>query len=77
MKPTENVLNEASSAMVGGKVVGKKVAGNTRAAAVPYRKKSYHSILVAASTVRARFVVDIGGAIAAVNDPTSKLPARA
>jgi len=53
MNPTANVLKEASSAIAGGKPAGKNALGKIRAAAVPYRKKSYHSMLVPASAVRA------------------------
>src|ERR1700722_5154980 len=41
-KPTPNVRN-ASSVPVNGSLFGKKRSPNTNAAAVPYRKKSYHS----------------------------------
>src|SRR5688572_33267247 len=53
MKPTANVLKEASSAMTGGIPAGKNAVGKTSAAADAYRKKSYHSMLVPASAVRA------------------------
>src|SRR5262245_51593805 len=41
---------------------GKKTVGNTSAAAVPYRKKSYHSMLVPASAVSATLTIDFSGA---------------
>src|SRR3954469_22361983 len=52
-KPTANVLKEASCATAAGMFMGKNTVGNISAAAVPYRKKSYHSILVPASVARA------------------------
>ena len=42
---------------------GKKTLGNTSAAAVPYRKKSYHSMVVPtvlATTARSRWVRTAG-----------------
>src|SRR5579883_1224081 len=45
MKPTVYVAN-AWSAPTYGSDFGKNTWGNTSAAAVPYRKKSYHSIVV-------------------------------
>ena len=53
MKPTANVLKDASNAMTGGRSAGKNAFGNISAAAVPYRKKSYHSMLVPANAVKA------------------------
>jgi len=53
-KPTAYVANEAS-VPANGSSVGKNSRLNTKAAAVPYRKKSYHSIVVPiklASTTR-------------------------
>jgi hypothetical protein len=58
MKPTANVLKEASSAIADGRPAGKNALGKTRAAAVPYRKKSYHPMLVPASAVRAILRID-------------------
>ena len=45
MKPTENEAN-AARVPVNGSNEGKKTSLNTRAAAVPKMKKSYHSIVV-------------------------------
>ena len=51
MKPTAKVLKEIISSTMGGKSCGKNALGKITAAAVPYRKKSYHSMLVPASEV--------------------------
>src|SRR5262245_46588772 len=45
MKPMVNVLNDAIWA-VNGSSLGKYSLSMTRAVAVPYRKKSYHSMVV-------------------------------
>ena len=42
-KPAQNVLNE-SSVPISADESGKNTCGKTSAAAVPYRKKSYHSM---------------------------------
>src|SRR3954471_6840261 len=57
-KPTNWVEKEAR-APANSDCSGKKTFGNTRAAAVPYRKKSYHSMVVPtvlATTARRRCV---------------------
>src|ERR1700733_3304059 len=51
-KPTPNVA-KASSVPVTGRNVGKNSRLKTRAAAVPYRKKSYHSMIVPATAAAA------------------------
>jgi hypothetical protein len=49
------VLNDAINATIAGISEGKKAFGKMIAAAVPYKKKSYHSILVPAKEVNATF----------------------
>ena len=56
IKPAAKVSNESINAVVGG-TSPKKAVGKIRAAAAPYRKKSYHSILVPARAVRATFLI--------------------
>jgi hypothetical protein len=51
-KPTPNVANAASVPTVGS-AVGKNSSLKISAAAVPYRKKSYHSIAVPMKLARA------------------------
>jgi hypothetical protein len=53
INPAEKVKNDRIRAVVGGVDSEKNTNGNTRAAAVAYRKKSYHSILVPARAVMA------------------------
>ncbi len=53
--PTVKVLKEAINATNEGRVAEKNTVGKTSAAAVAYRKKSYHSILAPARPVRASF----------------------
>src|SRR3954452_13467236 len=43
--PTKSVVNDARTPTL-GELPGKNNFGNTRAATVPYRKKSYHSMVV-------------------------------
>ena len=52
INPNANVPNERISPIVGVDS-GKNAAGKTKAAAVAYKKKSYHSILVPAKAVSA------------------------
>jgi hypothetical protein len=52
INPAEKVKNDIIRAVV-GEYSEKNTDGNTRAAAVAYRKKSYHSILVPARAVMA------------------------
>src|SRR5580658_7373512 len=52
-KPTADVLKEAMSATSGGRVAEKNNVGKTSAAAVPYMKKSYHSMLAPPRPTRA------------------------
>ena len=52
MKPAANVNKDNINAVVSG-ISPKKADGKIRAAAAPYRKKSYHSILVPANAVNA------------------------
>src|SRR2546427_6720434 len=54
MKPTKNV-EKARRVPTNGSELGKNSRGNTSAAATPYRKKSYHSMVVpTADAVTAR-----------------------
>ena len=51
-----NVNNESMSAVVAG-TSPKKAVGKISAAAAPYKKKSYHSMLVPARAVSATFLM--------------------
>ena len=53
INPAEKVKNYRIRAVVGGVDSEKNTNGNTRAAAVAYRKKSYQSILAPANAVSA------------------------
>src|SRR3954453_2974641 len=67
-KPT-NWVEKAARAPASSDSFGKNTFGKTRAAAVPYRKKSYHSIVVPtvlATTARRRCVRIRGSAPAVV-----------
>ena len=54
MKPAAKVKRDKIKA-VEGVASPKNAVGNIKAAAAPYRKKSYHSILVPANAVKATF----------------------
>ena len=56
INPAANVNNESMSAVVAG-TSPKKAVGKIRAAAAPYKKKSYHSMLVPARAVSATFLI--------------------
>jgi hypothetical protein len=56
-KPSAYVPN-ASSVPVTGSDLGKKSAPNTRAAAEPYRKKSYHSTAVPTRDAKTTLTID-------------------
>ena len=56
MKPAANVMKDNMSAVVGS-TSPKKSFGNTSPAAAPYKKKSYHSILVPDKEVKATFLI--------------------
>ena len=56
INPAANVNNESISAVVAG-TSPKKAVGKIRAAAAPYKKKSYHSMLVPARAVSATFLI--------------------
>ena len=69
-KPTNWVAERQQDADERG-VAGKKTCGKTKAAAVPYRKKSYHSMVVPtvlATTARARLARRDGLLTAALED---------
>ena len=56
IKPAANVIKDKIKAVVGS-TSPKKSFGNTRPAAAPYRKKSYHSMLVPDKEVNATFLI--------------------
>src|SRR5262245_50525606 len=58
-KPTAYVLNDAICAANGSSVDGKNSLSKTSAAAVPYRKKSYHSIDVPIKLATNTRVIDV------------------
>ena len=74
-RPTANVLNEAIRAAKGDRFAGKNTVGNTSAAAVPYSRKSYYSMLeparpISASCKGVRFRA-CTGLLRAVSDPVT------
>ena len=56
MKPAAKVKKDRIKAVV-GEASPKNNFGNTSPAAAPYKKKSYHSILVPAREVNATFLM--------------------
>ena len=56
INPAAKVIKDKTNAVVGS-TSPKKSFGNTKPAAAPYKKKSYHSILVPDKDVKATFLI--------------------